>query len=408
MADVLSVSALNRYVKTLLDGDDLLFDLALRGEVANFVRNARSGHCYFSLRDEAASVKAVMFRSDAQRLAFRPEEGMRVVVRCRVTLYERDGAYQVYVNDMFPDGIGSAQLALEQLKQKLYAEGIFDTEHKKPIPACPACIGLVTSKTGAALQDIRNVLSRRWPLVRVLLCPVSVQGFEAAQQIASAIDTLDADGRPDVILVARGGGSREDLWVFNAECIARAAYRCRTPIISAIGHEIDTTLLDYASDLRAPTPSAAAELAVPDQNVCRQELCKKASDIQKIMQKKVEMCYTETVEWKELLSAHAPLVYWIGRRALLRRSGALLQEAMERQQKALSQRIAHDAAVAASLNPLHTLARGYTMLLDDSGEVLRMEALIPGRDVTVRGAGYSAQCTVKTLKEIQDEESQKL
>ena len=211
MAEVITVTALNRYVKTILDADDVLFDLALRGEVANFVCNARSGHCYFTLRDEQSSVKAVMFRSEARRLAFRPEDGMRVIVRCRVTLYERDGAFQVYVNDMFPDGIGSAQLALEQLKQKLYEEGLFAAVHKKPIPACPACIGLVTSKTGAALQDIRNVLSRRWPLTRLLLCPVSVQGFEAAQQIARAIACLDADGRPDVIIVARGGGSREDL-----------------------------------------------------------------------------------------------------------------------------------------------------------------------------------------------------
>lgn len=187
MAEVITVSALNRYVKTLLDANDALFDLALRGEIANFVQNARSGHCYFSLRDDVCSVKAVMFRTDARRLAFRPEEGMRVVVRCRATLYERDGAFQLYVNDMFPDGIGTAQLALEQLKAKLEQEGLFALEHKKPLPAFPKCIGVVTSKTGAALQDIRNVLTRRWPSVRLLLCPVTVQGFEAAQQVADAI-----------------------------------------------------------------------------------------------------------------------------------------------------------------------------------------------------------------------------
>ena len=262
MAELLTVTALNRYVKARLDGDDFLFDLALRGEIANFVQNARSGHCYFSLRDEQSSVKAVMFRSDARRLAFRPEEGMRVVVRCRATLYERDGAFQIYVNDMFPDGIGAAQLAFEQLKARLEAEGLFDPAHKKPLPAYPQCIGLVTSRTGAALQDIRNVIGRRWPLARLLLCPVNVQGFEAAGEIAAAIRRLDQTGKADVILVARGGGSREDLWVFNAEVIARAAYRCKTPLISAIGHEIDYTLLDFVADLRAPTPSAAAELAL--------------------------------------------------------------------------------------------------------------------------------------------------
>ena len=225
MAELLTVTALNRYVKARLDGDDFLFDLALRGEIANFVQNARSGHCYFSLRDEQSSVKAVMFRSEARRLAFRPEEGMRVVVRCRATLYERDGAFQIYVNDMFPDGIGAAQLAFEQLKARLEAEGLFDPAHKKPLPAYPQCIGLVTSRTGAALQDIRNVIGRRWPLARLLLCPVNVQGFEAAGEIAAAIRRLDQTGKADVILVARGGGSREDLWVFNAEVIARAAYR---------------------------------------------------------------------------------------------------------------------------------------------------------------------------------------
>ena len=201
MAEVISVSALNQYVKTLLDANDILFDLALRGEIANFVQNARSGHCYFSLRDAAASVKAVMFRSDARRLGFRPEEGMKVVVRCRATLYERDGAFQVYVNEMFPDGIGAAQLAFEQLKAKLEQEGLFAAEHKKSLPAYPKCIGIVTSKTGAALQDIRNVISRRWPAAKLLLCPVSVQGFEAAQQVADAIGRLDRSGKVDEIIV---------------------------------------------------------------------------------------------------------------------------------------------------------------------------------------------------------------
>ena len=191
MAEVITVSALNQYVKTLLDANDILFDLALRGEIANFVQNARSGHCYFSLRDASASVKAVMFRSDARRLGFRPEEGMKVVVRCRATLYERDGAFQIYVNEMFPDGIGAAQLAFEQLKAKLEQEGLFAAEHKKPLPAYPKCIGVVTSKTGAALQDIRNVIGRRWPAAKLLLCPVNVQGFEAAEEIADAITRLE-------------------------------------------------------------------------------------------------------------------------------------------------------------------------------------------------------------------------
>ena len=293
MAEVITVSALNRYVKTLLDANDILYDLALQGEIANFVRNARSGHCYFTLRDSQCSVKAVMFKGDARRMSFSPEDGMRVVVRCRVTLYERDGAFQVYVNDMFPDGIGSAQLAFEQLKTKLQAEGLFDPEHKKLIPACPQCIGIVTSKTGAALQDILNVLSRRWPLTKLLLCPVNVQGFEAAGQIANAIRTLDQSKKADVIIVARGGGSREDLWVFNAEPLARAAFACKTPLISAIGHEIDFTILDFVADLRAPTPSAAAELAVPDRWELLQKIYNLEHNIQNNMQNRLAMCYNE-------------------------------------------------------------------------------------------------------------------
>ena len=291
MAEVMTVSALNRYVKTLFDANDALFDLALRGEIANFVQNARSGHCYFTLRDEACSVKAVMFRSSAARLAFRPEEGMRVVVRCRATLYERDGAFQIYVNEMFPDGIGAAQLALEQLKAQLEKEGLFAQEHKKPLPAYPKCIGVVTSKTGAALQDIRNVMGRRWPSVRLLLCPVTVQGFEAAQQVADAIDRLSRCKEVDEIIVARGGGSREDLWVFNAEVIARAAFRCKKPLISAIGHEIDYTILDFVADRRAPTPSAAAELAVPERNEQMRILLELQKNIRENMQNRAVLCY---------------------------------------------------------------------------------------------------------------------
>ena len=301
MAEVITVSALNRYVKTLLDANDALFDLALRGEIANFVQNARSGHCYFSLRDDVCSVKAVMFRTDARRLAFRPEEGMRVVVRCRATRYERDGAFQLYVNDMFPDGIGAAQLALEQLKAKLEQEGLFAPEHKKPLPEFPKCIGVVTSKTGAALQDIRNVLTRRWPSVRLLLCPVTVQGFEAAQQVADAIKKLDQRKEVDEIIVARGGGSREDLWVFNAEMIARAAYRCKKPLISAIGHEIDYTILDFVADCRAPTPSAAAELAVPDRAEQERILLDLQQNIRKNMQKRFDLCYNGLEQYNFVL-----------------------------------------------------------------------------------------------------------
>ena len=407
MAEVITVSALNRYVKSLFDANDRLFDLALRGEVANFVQNARSGHCYFTLRDEQASVKAVMFRSDARRLAFRPEEGMRVVVRCRATLYERDGAFQLYVNEMFPDGIGAAQLALEQLKARLEQEGLFDAAHKKPLPQYPRCIGLVTSKTGAALQDIRNVISRRWPGIRLLLCPVMVQGFEAASQIAAAIRTLDRSGRADVIIVARGGGSREDLWVFNAEEIARAAFRCKTPLISAIGHEIDYTILDFVADQRAPTPSAAVELAVPDREEQQRIFENIEENIHKNIQKRLALCYNGLEQYNFLLEQSAPS------KILQQYSSRLqqVQQAIQAQQKARmndkNMQLQHAAALAASLNPYRVLARGYALVTDTKGKVCTVEQLQPEQPICVRSRQYQARCRVETVEEI-NESTQKL
>lgn len=402
MADVISVSALNRYVKGLLDADGTLFDLALRGEVANFVQNARSGHCYFSLRDEACSVRAVMFRSDARRLGFRPEEGMRVVVRCRVTLYERDGAFQVYVSEMFPDGIGAAQLAFEQLKAKLEQEGLFAREHKKPLPAFPRCIGLVTSKTGAALQDIRNVIGRRWPAVRLLLCPVSVQGFEAAQQVAAAIETLDKSGRVDEIIVARGGGSREDLWVFNAEIIARAAYRCKTPLISAIGHEIDFTILDFVADRRAPTPSAAAELAVPDRLEMQRNLSILEQNIRLNMQNRLNVCYNQREAAAALLAGGlARSAVQRGAQRLAQQQQAVFAAAAEQRAKK-QEAFRHASQLAATLNPYQVLARGYTIVTDPKGRIRTLQQLEPGQEILLQDAACRVSCTVTSREEINE------
>ncbi len=398
MAEVISVSALNQYVKTLLDANDLLFDLALRGEIANFVQNARSGHCYFSLRDETSSVKAVMFRSDARRLGFRPEEGMKVIVRCRATLYERDGAFQVYVNDMFPDGIGSAQLAFEQLKAKLDREGLFAAERKKPLPRFPKCIGLVTSKTGAALQDIRNVIGRRWPAVRLLLCPVSVQGFEAADEIAAAIDRLDKSGQVDEIIVARGGGSREDLWVFNAERIARAASHCKTPLISAIGHEIDFTILDFVADQRAPTPSAAAELAVPDRAEFSRKLCNLEENIHISIQKRLSLCYNRLDETVQPLSRQNMQAQLAGRQQQLEAVSGQLQTAAREKQQDAGLRLRHAAALAATLNPYGVLARGYALVQDEKGRICAPDALREGQKMTLCGAVNRIHCTVDAVE----------
>lgn len=407
MAQVISVAELNRYVKTLLDVNDGLFDLALRGEIANFVQNARSSHCYFTLRDEQCSVKAVMFRADARRLAFRPEEGMRVVVRCRATLYERDGAFQVYVNEMFPDGLGAAQLALEQLKARLNAEGLFAAEHKKALPEYPRCIGVVTSKTGAALQDIRNVLTRRWPAVKILLCPVTVQGFEAAEQIAAAIRTLDKSGKVDEIIVARGGGSREDLWVFNAEVIARAAFACKTPLISAIGHEIDYTILDFVADRRAPTPSAAAELAVPDREVQLKKLHFIQQNILNGLQKRFELWYNRDEQYNLMLEQG------LFRKITESRFQELeqLEEQLRARQKQYlaekKQQLQHAAALASSLDPYKVLARGYAMLALPSGKIIEADRLQSDNTIYIHGVSHRAKCRVEMVEDI-NESTQKL
>jgi len=261
---ILSVSQLNQYIKSVFESDQGLDSVYLRGEISNFTNHYSSGHLYFTLKDGGAAIKAVMFKGAAAYLKFRPQNGMSVIVQGRVSVYPRDGVYQIYVNDMQPDGAGALAVAFEQLKRRLAEEGVFDEEHKKPIPQYPAKIGIITSKTGAVIQDICNVLTRRFPAVEAELYPVQVQGAEAHKQIIAAIKRADAEKSCDVIIIARGGGSVEDLWCFNEESLAWAIYDCETPIISAVGHETDYTIADFAADLRAPTPSAAAELAVAD------------------------------------------------------------------------------------------------------------------------------------------------
>ena len=258
----LSVAQLNMYVRALLDSDVNLRSILVRGEVSNYTRNARSGHVYFTLKDSGAAIKAVMFCSNADKLDFRPEDGMRVLVFGRVTLYERDGAYQLYVERMVHEGLGAAYLEFLRLKDKLQGEGLFAAEHKKPIPKYPERIGVITSSTGAALQDILSVCSRRYPAAEIIVCPCSVQGDDCPSSVMRALERLD-DGTMDVIIIARGGGAYEDLSGFNDEALAKAVYAASTPIISAVGHETDFTVLDFVADARAPTPSAAAELATP-------------------------------------------------------------------------------------------------------------------------------------------------
>lgn len=261
---MITVSQLNRYVKSVLDNDFNLKSVYVTGEISNLKVNSFSGHMYFTLKDENAAVKSVMFKSSAVRLRFIPTEGMKVICRSSVTIYERDGAYQLYVNDMQPDGAGAIAISFEQLKEKLSKEGLFAAEFKKAIPKFPKRIAVVTSETGAAVQDMISILGRRWPLASVLMCPVKVQGDGSAGQMIEALDKVNERDDCDVIIIGRGGGSAEDLWCFNDENLARCIFKSKTPIISAVGHETDFTISDFVADLRAPTPSAAAELAVPD------------------------------------------------------------------------------------------------------------------------------------------------
>lgn len=249
-----TVSQLNRYVKAVLEEDKKLRDLYVRGEISNYTRHFRSGHLYFSLRDATGSIKAVMFKSHAGDLRFEPEDGMAVLVRASVGVYERDGVYQLYITDIQPEGAGAQAVAFEQINKKLTAEGLFAPEHKKPLPAYPRRVGVVTSETGAAIRDIENVLSRRYPLCTLVLSPAVVQGREAPASLIRALKALDRDGGCDVIILGRGGGSAEDLWCFNDEALARAVFAAHTPVISAVGHEVDFTICDFVSDLRAPTP----------------------------------------------------------------------------------------------------------------------------------------------------------
>ena len=395
MANVISVTALNRYVKSILESDAVLTDIALRGEVSNFTNHYKTGHFYFTLKDEKCAVKAVMFRSYAQQLSFVPENGMRVIVRCRVSLFERDGAFQVYVEDLFPDGLGAMQMAFEQLKARLEREGLFAPEHKKPLPRHPRRVGLVTSKTGAAIQDILNVTRRRCPAMEFVLCPVNVQGAEAAPGIVRAIQALGARSDIDVIIVARGGGSREDLWVFNDEAIARAAYACRVPLVSAIGHEIDFCILDFVADLRAPTPSAAAELVAPDLWGEFSALCRLHANIQKSMQKKLALCYN-----KMQAAAGSSALRRASRspqreREQLCAVAAKLCEKMHGRMQTARQAFSHDAALAHTLNPYAVLARGYAVVQGVDNQVVRRAAPVPpGEARQVRLFDGMLLCTV--------------
>lgn len=286
--NVLTVTQVNTYIKALLDESVPLRNIYISGEISNFTHYYRTGHLYFTLKDESSQLKAVMFSSNASRLRFQAENGMKVICRGRISVYSKSGEYQLYVDDMQPDGVGALSLAFEQLKKKLSQEGLFDEAHKKPIPPFPSKIGVATSNIGAAVEDIKNITARRYPLAEIIICPTVVQGENAPADIVRSIKMLDGFDGIDVIILGRGGGSAEDLWAFNSEEVARAVFACETPIVSAVGHETDFTICDFVSDLRAPTPSAAAELVCPDINKLYSDLSVKKNALDFYITNRIE------------------------------------------------------------------------------------------------------------------------
>lgn len=422
MSTVYSVTRLNNEIKDLLDAVPGYRNLLVQGEISNYKAHS-SGHHYMTLKDEGAAINAVMFRSDALRLKFRLENGMKVIVRARVSSFPRTGQVQLYISEVIPDGTGALSLAFEQLKRKLQAEGLFDPAHKKPIPTCPQRIALVTSPTGAAVRDMIRILGRRWPLAKVTLYPAQVQGQGAAESIARALMLANAVGEADVILCGRGGGSMEDLWAFNEEVVARAIYDSDIPVISAVGHEPDVTIADFVADLRAPTPSGAAELAVPDRAEYALSVRTLDTRLRTAAHKQIEVWRQRLTTLQERLELRTPANYIAEKRLLLdqmtdRLCAALPARLVREEQKltVLRQRLltagqgglhrrrlrfAQTVATLDAISPLRVLARGYAVATRGKrgAVVTDAAALEAGDTLHIRFAKGAANCRVTDTEE---------
>lgn len=367
---VLSITQINEYIRTMMDTDVLLAGVAVCGEISNY-KVYPSGHHYFTLKDEGAALKCVMFRSSAVRLKFRPENGMKVVAVGKISVYPRDGAYQLYCSNMVLDGSGDLHAAFEQLKAKLSSQGLFDPAHKKPLPVYPGTIGIVTSSAGAAVHDMLRILRKRYPLVRVRLFPVRVQGAEAPGEIAAAIVYANHYALADLLIVGRGGGSIEDLWAFNDEHVARAIFDSRIPVISAVGHEPDVTISDFVADLRAATPSNAAELAVPDQNALRQSLDSVSVSMVNALQRQLKSARRHLQVLSGSPALQSPLGYIEQRRKALQMLENRIQAAQNQIVHRQKHRFIGCTAKLDAMSPLKVLTRGYSMVLKEGGEVVR-------------------------------------
>lgn len=380
---VLSVSQINFYIKSIIENDGSLQFVLVTGEISNLTVHQRSGHIYLSLKDSNSVISAVMFAGNARRLKFRLENGMKVICRGRISVYEPSGRYQLYIEDMQPDGVGALTLAFEQLKKSLAQKGLFDNAHKKPLPKFPKTIGVITSPTGAAVQDITNIIRRRFPSADIVLAPVLVQGESAPEQLVRAVNKFSASKIADVVIIGRGGGSAEDLWAFNDEQLAYAVYNCETPIISGVGHETDFTICDFVADVRASTPSAAAELAVPDRQELMSYYFKQKQYISAMLDRKIKTAQLRLENQQRRISASSP---------------KLKAEQLEKQLSAKSEKLTRfmniyisdkeNKLIAAKgkldgLNPLNVLNRGYAIAEKDEKIITSSKQLKNGDDFTV-------------------------
>lgn len=380
---VLSVSQINFYIKSIIENDGSLQFVLVTGEISNLTVHQRSGHIYLSLKDSNSVISAVMFAGNARQLRFRLENGMKVICRGRISVYEPSGRYQLYIEDMQPDGVGALTLAFEQLKKSLAQKGLFDNAHKKPLPKFPKTIGVITSPTGAAVQDITNIIRRRFPSADIVLAPVLVQGESAPEQLVRAVNKFSASKIADVVIIGRGGGSAEDLWAFNDEQLAYAVYNCETPIISGVGHETDFTVCDFVADVRASTPSAAAELAVPDRQELMSYYFKQKQYISAMLDRKIKTAQLRLENQQRRISASSP---------------KLKAEQLEKQLSAKSEKLTRfmniyisdkeNKLIAAKgkldgLNPLNVLNRGYAIAEKDEKIITSSKQLKDGDDFTV-------------------------
>lgn len=399
----LTVSELNNLIKTLIDCEPLLNNVCIRGELSNY-KIYPSGHHYFTLKDSESSLRCVMFKSSASKLRFRPESGMGVTAFGRVSVFPRDGAYQLYCTDLMPEGVGDLQVAYEQLKAKLSAEGLFDPKHKKKLPPFPKRIAIITSSAGAAVHDMIRILGQRWPMTKVVLLPVRVQGVEAPPEIVGAIRYANRHKVADLIITGRGGGSIEDLWAFNDERVARAIYESELPVISAVGHEPDVTIADYVADVRASTPSNAAELAVPNVRDIRELLDNLSIRRTQAMHKKISTLESKLDELKKRKVLQTPMAYVDSKRAELDYMKDKFIAAADRSNAAKRREFVRLAASLDAMSPLKVLGRGYAIAADDKGQLVRSVSNIkPDDKIRLSVSDGVIKCRVEESEAIKHE-----